>query len=315
MISDLNSPFTVEINGQVQDYRIGHTLAEPAIWKFFQLKGYKIENLNFTGRHYVGKLLKNNTPYFLKLATSLGQNALLENEVAWCRQISTRIADNDLFEIPKILEAGNFQNFVFGVFQFFEGYELVSLAEKTINNLFVANAEKIVDIADFLAKIKIDKLPLDDRIGNPQAFFVFKTQQWRQAAKFPPDMTEKINQAADFVSAKAQILKFCPRHGDFAPWHLQLNNGKFGLFDAEHASIFGVETYDLAFLIQRIFSELQNPEVADFFVKKAIKKGIERQKFKITLLSRAIGGFLDESLKPNPVFLFHRLFLDWALSF
>ena len=87
-----------------------------------------------------------------------------------------------------------------------------------------------------------------------------------------------------------------------------------GLFDAEHASSYGVEYYDIAYFIQRVFSVLENEELAQKILVRVLEKNYLRNNLKIVLAARVIGGFLDESLTPFPNYHQAYRFKDWAIN-
>lgn len=110
-------------------------------------------------------------------------------------------------------------------------------------------------------------------------------------------------------------MKNQSRHGDFAPWHLiKLNTNQLALIDGEHARSNGVEYYDIAYFIQRVFSVLGNQLLSKQILSLLLKRNYNLQKLKVILASRAIGGFLDESLKSRPNYQIANQFKSWALN-
>lgn len=81
---------------------------------------------------------------------------------------------------------------------------------------------------------------------------------------------------------------------------MKLKDNSLGLIDGEHARVDGVENYDICYFIQRVFSIVKNLDIANSIVEELLKRGYEKEKLKPVLAARAIGGFLDESLAPNP---------------
>lgn len=79
-----------------------------------------------------------------------------------------------------------------------------------------------------------------------------------------------------------------------------LPNKQLGLIDGEHAHSFGVENYDICYFIQRVYSILKDEKLASKIFHKLLSRGYDKSKLRTVLLSRAIGGFLDESFKPVP---------------
>lgn len=107
-------------------------------------------------------------------------------------------------------------------------------------------------------------------------------------------------------------LKAKPRHGDFAPWHLiKLKDGQLALIDGEHALKNGVELYDIGYFIQRVFSVLKNPKLAQDILNLLAHQGFDIKKLRCILAARTIGGFLDESLAHTPDYSFADQFRKW----
>ena len=133
----------------------------------------------------------------------------------------------------------------------------------------------------------------------------------------PPEVVDKfeINKLLHLTKYDYQKLKKRTRHGDFTPWHMfKLTNGRIGLFDGERAMRNGVEYYDATYLIQRVFSVLENPEFAKDIYQMLVKRFYDIDKMRTLLMARAIGGFLDESLGPKPNYDIASEFKTWALN-
>ncbi|MEI7900359.1 MAG: hypothetical protein WCK89_08900, partial [bacterium] len=61
-------------------------------------------------------------------------------------------------------------------------------------------------------------------------------------------------------------------------------------------------------------SVLQKPDIAKRIYFELMKKRYDANKLKTVLASRAIGGFLDESLKGNPDYKFAEKFRIWVMG-
>ena len=139
--------------------------------------------------------------------------------------------------------------------------------------------------------------------------FFDKTKLWYD--DIPEDIAEKYQIYKLLNIVEKDDLEIKPRHGDFAPWHImEINDGKFLLIDGEHARADGVEMYDIAYFIQRVYSVSKNPQLA---IKISEKLG-DLDKLKIVLAARAIGGYLDESLTPDPDYKYAESFQKFILS-
>ncbi len=150
--------------------------------------------------------------------------------------------------------------------------------------------------------------------GVPIAQFLYKLHSWFEG--IPENIRKPHNIALlqDIAKSGARILKEKPRHGDFTPWHIfALPNGSLGLIDGEHASQHGVEHYDVCYLIQRVFSVLQDADTAKKLFSMALDRGCQREKMRVVLAARAIGGYLDSSLANESYAAADRM-RDWVLS-
>ena len=174
----------------------------------------------------------------------------------------------------------------------------------------------IIDFAEEIATLPAVARNDDDTgMTSHKQHFLEKTKLWFE--DIPLIIREKyqIIDLLNLVKSSYQKLEKRPRHGDFTPWHLMLlRNGKLGLIDGEHALENGVENYDLGYFIQRVYSVLKNPVLAKKILELLIKRGYKMEKLKTILASRAIGGVLDEALKPKPNYQMAASFKEFVKS-
>ncbi len=313
-------PFVISKNGKTYDYRLGYLLPEKEIRAYFEKLGYKIEKLWMGTRHELGILRKNNQKFFLKLATSEGQSILIENEIFWNKQVGELLSEKDIFCVPRVFETGKFQEkYVWEITEYWQGRMLSSYPlSKDFNDASFTFAS-MIRIIEAISNLRLSFLPLDLLMAQktPQEFFLEKARGWFNGIPKEVRQQFKIKRLLKIAEEDQKNLKIKPRHGDFAPWHMmKLKNGKIGLFDAEHAMAKGVEFYDLGYFIQRVYSVLEDPELAKKIFLSVIpaKAGIYENRLRIILAARAIGGFLDESLTPCPNFHLHEDFMNWVLQ-
>ena len=292
--------FQVTANGKSFDYRLGKTLDLDAVRIFFEKKGYKVAVLTNAGRHVVGELQKNYIDYFLKLALSSGISILTENEFRWNQEYNLK-SKSDRFIVPQNIESGFYQD---GFFYLITS----SLMGQTVNE---NDYPSIIEFSEHIQSLRIKLRPYDETAEGKvhSLWFTEKTKRWLEA--IPKDIVNlyKLYELFDFINLHASRLAPSPRHGDFTPWHMmKLINGSIALIDGEHALQNGVENYDIAYFIQRIFSVDKNPKQATKIYELLVKKGYDKNKLKVVLAARAIGGFLDESLSEKPNFGPHEAF-------
>jgi len=305
--------FKIKSKGKVLDYRLGRDLDLNDINKFFSKK-FKVEKVWSNPRHVLGVLRKNNNKLFLKLAKSEGIGAMTQMEYKWNKIFNQQYPNLAMFKVPNNFESGTYKGLFFEIMEFFEGEPLCiqyDSPDKIINYI-----PEIIKLSETIQKIKISGLERNDYVKSKDyiEWFVNKTKLWFEG--IPQDQAQeyKIDELMGIVKKKSSKLKKKTRHGDFTPWHIiKMKNG-LGLTDGEHAISDGVENYDICYFIQRIHSELGGINIAENIFTELIRKGYGKNKLKTVLAARAIGGFLDESLKPIPNYDLKNKFKDWILS-
>ncbi len=311
--------FTIRKDNKLYDYRLGAEINLKEAADFFKKK-YHVQKIWSGARHVLGYLDKNGKRYFLKLATSKGISLLTENEYAWNEKYNQEVKRaNSLFWVPQNYDSGFFQNNLFYLItDRLEGEMLANLTVKQkISDALIRNITNIIDFTEQIQNLKnINLNPHNvDSNNNHHDSFILKTKLWYQ--DIPKIIISKfeINKLLKVVVENAPKLSQKPRHGDFTPWHLmELKSGQLGLIDGEHFAIEGVENYDIAYLIQRVYSVLKTPILAKSIFSQLQKRKYNFVKLKIVLAARAIGGYLDESLSEYPDYNhaleFQKLVLD-----
>ena len=272
-----------QINGH--DYRLGKELDLKKVAAFFSKK-FTVNKLWNGSRHVLGIL---DDKYFLKLSTTKGISLLTEFEYKWNEEFNQQVNRSvSEFWVPKNMESGYLGDLFYLITDRHEGKE----------------ADDIDKIIEFTKLIQTLKLSFTQDVS-----FFDKTKLWYD--DIPEDIAEKYQIYKLLNIVEKDDLEIKPRHGDFAPWHImEINDGKFLLIDGEHARADGVEMYDIAYFIQRVYSVSKNPQLA---IKISEKLG-DLDKLKIVLAARAIGGFLDESLTPDPDYKYAESFQKFILS-
>lgn len=293
----LNS-FKVRLEDKILDYRLGERLNLDKIKSFFQ-RNYHVKKLWNGSRHVLGILVKNNVDYFLKLSTSEGISVVTKNEYHWNDYFNNHFSGTD-YCVPKNYDSGLYQDkYFYLVTDYFNG------------KLLCASHEYIPQIIEFSEVIQ--NLPGTD--GDYKVRFVNKAKAW--FGDIPTDIRHKfkVTTLLEMIEKGASKLSPKPRHGDFAPWHvIKLQDKKIGLIDGEHFLANGVEGYDICYFIQRTFSVLKNPPLAKDIYFQLKKKGYQTERLKTVLATRAIGGFLDESLSEKPDYEYANNFQDWVVK-
>jgi len=308
-------------DGRVLDYRVGQDLNLAEVTRFFSDK-YTVKQIWAEKRHVVGALEASGREYFLKVSTSEGISEVTKNEYAWNEAFNEAVSrsSSDLW-VPQNYDSGNYQeNLFYIVTDKFEGEKLIRYPEETTEDnhgLFTQNIERVIDFSELIQSLDI-KL-------NPPHLFEGKTYTERflnQSRGWYNDLPEDVRGKYDLDELWQIVEKGTPRlnpkpcHGDFTPWHIiALPEGKLGLIDGEHAKSETVEGYDIGYLIQRVFTVMQNQDLAERIMDSLTKRGHGLEKIKVILAARAIGGFLDANLDIfSPDFTYPKLFKDWLLK-
>ncbi len=303
------SAFQVKINNHFYDYRWGGKLNLNKVEEFFAPR-YRVVKIWSGQRHVLGFLEKNQKTYFLKLATSRGIGLLTKNEYNWNESFNKEIKrDHSFFWVPQNYDHGYYhKSFFYLITDKLEGDFLTK-------NLIIKNLEKIIAFAKLIEELKNVNLDYTDSLeSNYVKRFIAKARLWYE--NIPCDITKKYKVENLLKIIVENDFKFQQknRHGDFTPWHLMsLKDGRLGLIDGEHAIKNGIEGYDLGYFIQRVFSVLKDPDLAKKIYYE-LRKEYNSQLIKIVLCARAIGGFLDESLVPDPDYRYAKDFQNWVIN-
>lgn len=191
-----------------------------------------------------------------------------------------------------------------------EGISAVTQNEYHWNEQF----NKLVPRSELIQTLEIVNLSDHDN-QDYQNVFLEKTNSWYN--DLPKDIVKKykVFELLEIAENSLSMPLMKPRHGDFTPWHLiRLEGGELGLIDGEHARDNGVEYYDIGYFIQRVFSVLQNPDLAQKIFSMLIENNYQIEKLNVILAARGIGGFLDESLNSSPNYAFSSKFKDWVVN-
>lgn len=307
--------FQIKIDGKILDYRLGKKLDLNKVKRFF-IKKYNVRRIWSGGRHILGILEKNNKKLFLKLSTTEGISAVTKNEYEWNEQFNKLVSrQKSNFWVPKNEDCGLYNDQLFYLItDKFEGKLLTEKPEKSIiSDTLIKYVPSIIKFSELIQSLNIN-LP-DEKNSDYKKWFFHKTKSWFE--DIPKDIVKKyqIFDLFKIVESNISILQKRPRHGDFTPWHMiKLKEGRLGLIDGEHAIQFGVEYYDIGYFIQRVFSVLENQNLAEKILSRLLKNNYNLEKLRVILAARAIGGFLDESLKSKPNYMFSNRFKDWVIN-
>lgn len=290
--------FKVKKDGKVLDYRRAEPLNLDTVRKYFSKK-FDVVDVRQPGRHVIIAVEKNAYEYIIKLASTEGIGARTETEKVWNEEFNKHSKSKD-FRVPNNLDDGYYNGLYYLIVEKFEGDHLSTL--RGGNNSIGNHIDGVVAFSEYIQTLPLT-IPNNDLIAtnSHQEWFVEKTKSWLENIGLKTIQKYNIDQVFELVRKGALDLLEKPRHGDFTPWHLiALDGGGLGLIDGEHAHSHGVEYYDIAYFIQRVFSVIDRRDLAEQVLENIKTKKFDMDKLKIVLLSRAIGGFCDEYLSPVP---------------
>jgi len=299
--------FLINIGNKKIDYLKGKKLDENQVITFFTHLGYQkltlIKDNNLFNRHIILTGYYKNKKVFIKLATSKGISYLNKNEYYWYKSVSNQI------NVPQIYSTGYFKNYFYFVCQYLENnfVDLDFLSE---------NLDLIINLSEKISQLKIKKLPADNFIKGktPQEKFINKTANHLQS--LPKKIIKEYNLDNLFLKVKNQAseLKTACRYGDFNINHMILKNNQIYLIDGQLAMTQWVEYYDIAYLIQRIYSQFNHQSLAKKIVNRLLEKNYSLKKLTTILFARAIGGFLDEYIAQGNNYQLHNEFKNWIIK-
>lgn len=307
--------FEVNVKGKILNYRSSRDLNLKEVKNFFA-KNYKVLKLWQVKRHVVGILEKDSQKLFLKLAPTEGIGAVTQNEYKWNDQFNKLVNRTSKFWVPKNYDNGFYHNNLFYLItDYLEGEPYAKTPDKTSDlSLLKKDIPVIIDFAELIQDLPVNEFSLEDNEDYLDRN-LRKVESWFN--DIPKEIVKEFGIDRLFHLAKYDYPKLekRTRHGDFTPWHMfKLQNGKIGLFDGERAMRNGVEYYDVTYFIQRVFSVLENPEFAKEIYQMLVRRFYDVDKMQTVLAARAIGGFLDESLKEKPNYEIAEEFKDWVMS-
>ncbi len=313
MVRDLHS-FKIRSKDKILDYRLGEKLNLTKIKIFFKKK-YNIKRLWNGNRHVLGILNKNNIDYFLKLSTSEGISLVTQNEYEWNDYFNRYFPKTYPYHVPRNHESGLYENiFFYLITDYFDGKLICDIDEDT--TYLATYTEDVILLSELIQQMPRLKFSTHQyETGDFKQKFTDKVNKWFY--DIPADVRKKfkVGILLKIVEEGVNELASRPRHGDFTPRHMiSLKGMRLGLIDGEHAKSDGVEGYDICYFVQRVFSVLKNPIIAQNIYSQLLAKGYEKNKLKTVLVARAIGGFLDTSLQEKPDYEYAESFKDWIIQ-
>jgi hypothetical protein len=303
--------FKIKSGGKVLDYRRSEILDLDEVKRDLSKK-FDLIDIRQPGRHVIASINKNGHECILKLASTEGIGARTKIEEIWNNEFN-KYSTRQNFKVPKTIESGYYQGLYYLIVEKFNGIHLSTL--RGGNNIISKHIENIIGFSEYIQGLPL-KIPNEDLIeaGTAQEWFVEKTKSWYEGIS--PQVTKdcSVNKLLEVVEDGAGYLSEKPRHGDFTPWHIMaLENGELVLIDGEHAHSHGVEYYDIAYFIQRVFSVIDRRDQAEEVLNNLKKRNCNIDKLKTVLASRAVGGFLDEYLSPVPNYEKAKEFSDFVM--
>ena len=263
--------------------------------------GYSVKSLDQRWRHVHGVVEKNNSRFFLKLASTPEIGARTENEVAWNTAVSDTLQTQSrgMLIVPKIQQTGLFHGSFYYIADFYEG-EFPADHDPPRTTSLTEYLSSLVEVALYLNQLRIDSLWGIDGDRNPQILvkrFFDEVDRW-QAHSCRNNLADLKALVEPLRNNYIQQVS----HGDFVPWHIIIHGDKRVLIDGEHGWSGRARYYDVAYFYHRLSTSAARPDLARRFLSE-FRDGLpqdQQSEFKslvIPLLaSRSIAGFYDATL-------------------
>ncbi len=243
---------------------------------------------NGLDRHIILILEKNGRKYFYKELNNEDSSRFIEQI-----NFQQRVEENKAkIILPKLFDFDLKSKQKWGLWEFLEGKHLAEWQPKNIKG-FEKWLEPIANVLIEIEKIKPFKENFDiaDRL-------ILRVNQWTEEpvkkGLLSLDDKEKV---INLIKENRSKIVVGFSHTDFVPWHMhEIKFPKFALVDYENCKN-KPKYYDLAYFYQRVYTKLNEPELAErflaFYKKKAkLPKDFE-ERFLPVLGQRIIGGFYD----------------------
>lgn len=211
------------------------------------------------------------------------------------------IEPNQPFAVPHNENSGQ-QN---GLFWFTCGYfsgDFLATKDPPDKKTLDVWLDKIVKCALWTNQLPQLDLPMNQYGGSKKVGGVLldDVKKWSQEINAETDGLIRI------IEESQDDIKLQTQHGDFVPWHMiDLDDGKFGLIDGEHARSTLPKYYDVAYWYMRVMTELSNPEISEEFLERFHQKldsGDQKtftDELRPVLAQRTVGAFWDAAHNPS----------------
>lgn len=287
----------------VKDYRTAGTADITKVRKFLESKDYAVLELEQLWRHVTGKLKKGGQLFFFKMATTEGIAERTKNEFAWNKEVNKHVGNKKQpFLIPKNRDGGYYKDTLFYfISDFFKGDYLATKYPPDKKDL-KSWLEKIATTALFIQNLPEMDLPKNEgsRRKLSESGMTKAEYMHQKASKWAESFDTDVSDLLEIMRNAEQAVKTATNHSDFVPWHMRrTEDGRFGLVDGEHASSFGVKYYDTAYFYHRVYTSLEEPNLAKQFLKilktqlNNKERGLFLEEIRPVLALRCIGGFFD----------------------
>lgn len=253
------------------------------------------------GRYAHGVVACDNTPMFIKIASSPGVAQAARNEVRWNRCLSKN--GKRPFFVPKIYEAGYLGEHYFFCSEICTGKPIADYNIKTsaAERSAMKWLNKIVDITFSLMELPKNRFVWDSiylRLKNPGKRY-FRRSLWYQKELRSSKL--QLEEVLEMAQPICSLYRPGISHGDFTPWHLiEESKSKVALIDGEMASSTRPRFYDAAFFYQRVYTALKWPNLAKAYLSKVRSQIPQRQRntfdkeIYALLAERVLGSYWDK---------------------
>lgn len=279
------------------DYRVAQAIDLEELRAYFTEFGFTVAKAEQWWRHAHGKLTRDGTQYFFKLASTPGVGARTRNEAAFYQQVGPLLHSATAFQLPNIAATGVWSEKYYYIAEFIDGPPLATRNPPDMSRL-CGWLPHIAEASALLCSVDTSGLSLPrDANGphhDPRQYYLDKAQRWKEEVDAP--ILDKVMEVAHELPEHIAVAL---GHGDFVPWHMLAERNGFVLVDAEHTSVLTPLGYDIAYCCHRLATAVNSVEMALELIghfrsrlPKDLHRAFDRQ-FRQIMALRVIGGFWD----------------------
>lgn len=193
------------------------------------------------------------------MASTIKTSRLTKNECWWQEKVGSQLIRSDILRVPKTIEKGFSQGKLFYYIGDFFG-------ENVLASQFPPDEKRLAEWLSKIAGMAYRLGQLECRKDLKKKYLPAGEKLLEAAAEWVSQVNVDLEPLLKIIESVKNNISRCCGHGDFTPWHMyELEDGKIGLVDAEHAG-WGPKYYDVAYFYTRVRNGLKNKQLANQFL-------------------------------------------------